>query len=261
MKIALSSLDQSWKNKVENRIKCEQHCVVANENNAQMIVFPEMTLSGFCMDAEELAEPIENSESVALFQELACKYNLYILFGYIVENEGFYNRAVIINPKGRSILHYDKIHLFSPADEDKTFMAGDDLSVVKIADLRIGLSICYDLRFPELYSALAHSCDLVINIANWPAKRVVHWDTLLRARAIENQYFTLGVNRTGIDGNKVSYCKSSVCYHPSGDMLLMKNLCDNLDLIDFNMSSLVSYRRDFSTLESRRIDLYSNFKR
>ncbi|BBJ00657.1 amidohydrolase [Ferrigenium kumadai] len=258
MKIAVSSLDQAWKNKAVNRIACERQCARAAKERAQLIVFPEMTLTGYCMEAESLAEVISDSETTHFFQSIARKYSIAVVFGYIAKDKGFYlNRAVLVDSKGIVLAEYDKIHPFVHAGEDRVFKGGEKLAVANIDNVNIGLTVCYDLRFPEVYTAMARRADLVINIANWPARRFLHWDTLLRARAIENQYCMLGVNRTGTDGNGVEYCKSTCCYFPSGEKLPMIALEDTLDLIVLDTQALGNYRAEFPTISSRRDAVYA----
>jgi predicted amidohydrolase len=259
IKLAISSLDQVWKDKAENQAACDKHCKAAAEAGVDLIVFPEMTLTGFCMDAEELSESPDGSETVSFFKELAVRYRLTILFGFIAKSSGYSNRAIAVDPEGQVIASYDKIHPFVHAGEDKIFTGGQRLSIFRIKGAIIGLTICYDLRFPELYSALSKQCNLVVNIANWPASRHLHWDTLLRARAIENQFYMLGVNRSGTDGKGVEYCKSSICYHPSGVAEPSRPITDSLDYINLDIESLESFRQSFPTLSSRREKLYASF--
>lgn len=261
MRIAISSLDQRWKDKYANMAQCERHCAFASKRQAQLVVFPEMTLTGFCMDAESLSETSSSSETNEFFASLARRCGLFILYGYIAKEGNYYNRASLVDPQGVVRAQYDKVHPFVHAGEDRVFSGGTELAISQIDNFKIGLTVCYDLRFPELYTAMSSDCDLVVNIANWPAKRAVHWDALLKARAIENQYYMLGVNRTGVDGNGIDYCRSSKCYHPSGESLPMDPLVECLDLINLDMSSLASMRLNFPTLSSRREDIYAAFRK
>jgi predicted amidohydrolase len=258
MRIAISSLNQVWEDKTQNRLLCEKHCEVAAYNQADIIIFPEMTLTGFSVNSVRMAESIENSKTISFFKELAQRHKLHIIYGLLLRKEGgFYNRANIVSPKGEIVNNYDKIHLFKFSEEEGLFSAGDLVCTVKINNIRVGITICYDLRFPELYSAM-QKCKLVINIANWPKDRILHWDSLLKARAIENQFFMLGVNRTGTDGNGLEYIKSSVCYHPDGRDVKFKiiDFDQTIDLLDLDFESLEEYRGSFNTVSSRRNNLY-----
>jgi len=118
------------------------------------------------------------------------------------------------------------------------------------------LTICYDLRFPELYSTLAKDCDLVVNIANWPQRRVAHWRRLLQARAIENQVFMVGVNRTGTDGNGFVYERSSGVVNPNGEFLSPGATAGEVDWYEVRRQELLDFRQGFSTRQDRRSDFY-----
>jgi predicted amidohydrolase len=118
------------------------------------------------------------------------------------------------------------------------------------------LSICYDLRFPELYSALATTCDVLVNIANWPTRRGAHWTTLLRARAIENQVYVIGVNRTGVDGAGLNYERSSALVDPNGDVVSPLLHEDALDIHEVTRQGLTDFRAAFSTRQDRVPHVY-----
>ena len=125
--------------------------------------------------------------------------------------------------------------------------------------LRIGCAICYDLRFPELYAAMAQDCDAIITIANWPQRRIAHWRTLLVARAIENQLFSFGVNRIGSDGNGLSYEKSSMAVSPEGTVLSPVVERGEMDIYEINPDEARSYRDNFPTVRDKRLELYRTF--
>jgi len=121
--------------------------------------------------------------------------------------------------------------------------------------MKIGLTICYDLRFPELYSAYGKECDLIVNMANWPSKRVGHWNTLLKARAIENQLFIIGVNRTGNDGNNLDYVESSNLYNANGDKL-NPEIFENMKIYKLNENFTIELKNKFNTTNDRKIEFY-----
>ena len=122
----------------------------------------------------------------------------------------------------------------------------------------VGLTICYDLRFPELYSALGAGSDLIVNIANWPAKRLDHWNTLLRARAIENQIFIVGVNRTGKDMNGLEYVQSSVIINSNGEVLRPFFSEGALDIFDVDTDFTKVLKQNFSSTKDRNLDFYKS---
>lgn len=256
MKIALVSLDQEWEDKEKNITQCIEYVKKASSENVDLIVFPEMTLSGFSMNIEFISENEGDSKSLKSFQKIAKEYKISIIFGLVIKDgKKAKNRVYFINHQGKVLDSYDKIHPFSFAGEDKYFNSGDELTIIKFLGLNIGLSICYDLRFPELYSALAKECDVVINIANWPARRVDHWTTLLKARAIENQIFVIGVNRIGTDGNNLKYVKSSWAFNANGDLLEPMPI-GNMDIVNISMYEYKNFIKSFSTTQDRKVDLY-----
>ena len=192
MKIALVSLNSVWEDKQSNLISVE-NCIKSIGNNAEYIIFPEMTLTGFSVYNLDLAEDLENSESIKYFQQLAKKYNLNIIFGLLISRENnIYNSCIAVNKNGHISASYEKIHLFSFSGEDKFIKSGNEIISLSW-DGGWGLSICFDLRFPDLYQILSKQNLILLNIANWPKDRVLHWKALLRARAIENQSFMINL--------------------------------------------------------------------
>lgn len=123
----------------------------------------------------------------------------------------------------------------------------------------MGLTICYDLRFPELYNVLSTQYELIVNIANWPAKRVEHWDALLKARAIENQIFVIKVNRTRTDGNGLDYLKSTQAINPNGDQMVATYSDEQIDIVNIDSDLITKYRKLFSTTQDRKPALYKSF--
>jgi predicted amidohydrolase len=172
------------------------------------------------MKASEFAEEL-TGESFSFFSETAQKYSAHILAGFIEKSEKkFFNALLHISPEGKLVKSYRKMHPFSYSTEDKNYSKGEDTVITKINDFSTGLSICYDLRFPELYRQYAKKkVDMIVVIANWPDTRIEHWRTLLRARAIENQCYVLGVNRVG-DDPKLKYPGFSSIIDPMGNEII-----------------------------------------
>lgn len=256
MKIATVSLDQVWEDKEANLNLCEKYLISASKEKAELIIFPEMTLTGFSTNINKIAEEQSGSETIENFKKLALEYKIAILFGVVIKDGSkALNKSIFINESGNIIGEYSKIHPFSFSGEDRYFNAGKKLSIVNYKDHKIGLTICYDLRFPELYSAYGKECDAIVNIANWPKKRVEHWNTLLRSRAIENQLFVVGVNRTGIDGNGLEYEESSVVFNASGENVeFIKK--DNMKIYDIDKNFTKKFREAFNTINDRKVELY-----
>jgi omega-amidase len=260
MKIALSTLDQAWENKQENLIACTKLAEKAHENDVELLIFPEMTLTGFSLNTLDIAEESESSNSLHRFADIAKNHKMGVVAGLILKtNNEFQNCAVAFNRNGRQLCQYAKIHPFSITGENQYISGGTKLSVFKFENIRFGLTICYDLRFPLLWTALADKCDCIINIANWPAKRIEHWYVLLQARAIENQVYIIGINRIGTDGNGLQYTESSRAYGPDGTMLSSVVVDESLSIIEIEQSMVEKYQQEFPIRKDRRTTLYDNF--
>jgi predicted amidohydrolase len=215
MKTGLIQYDPEWENKNQNKDKLTW-LISNNYEKQELLVFPEMTLTGFTMKASDFAEDLKG-ESFTFFSEMALKYSIHIIAGIIEKEEKkYFNSLLHVNPEGKLVKTYRKIHPFSYSTEDKHYTKGEEISVTKINDFTAGLSICYDLRFPELYRLYAKKkAEVLIVIANWPDTRIEHWRALLKARAIENQCYVLGVNRVGNDP-KLKYPGLSSIVDPMG---------------------------------------------
>jgi len=218
MKVNLVQYSPVWEDKTEN-IKILRG-MIDEKCKDSLIIFPEMTLTGFTMKASQFAEGL-NGLSFSFFSEMAVKYNSEILAGIIENQEGkYFNTLLSINRKGELKSAYRKIHPFSYSSEDKHYSRGENPVIAEIMGFKTGLSVCYDLRFPELYRVYGKErVSLIVNIANWPDTRIDHWRTLLKARAIENQCYVAGVNRTGRDP-KLNYPGFSSIFDPMGKELI-----------------------------------------
>ena len=259
MRVALVSLHQVWEKKDENFQACYSYAQRAKAKGAELVIFPEMTLTAFSMNTNDTAEACATSETVELFKELARELQIAIVFGVVFrEGDKATNNALMVDCAGNIKGSYSKIHPFTFAGEDKVFNGGNEICIIKLEAMTIGLTICYDLRFPEIYSALGNQCDLIINIANWPAKRVEHWNVLLKARAIENQLFMVGVNRTGTDGKGLEYMKSSQVISPNGELLNPVILEDELDFFDIDLEFISIFKQSFSTTQDRKSEFYKS---
>lgn len=225
MKIALLQMNTCWEYKDKNIEKAESLIKKASENSCDVAVLPEMFNTGFSMDISKIAEG-KNGKTDKALREFSKKYRIYIIAGYAIKyksEEKGKNIAAIYNKKGERIASYTKIHPFSYAKENEYYFSGDEIIVFEINDTPSSVFICYDLRFPEIFRRVARNVYIIFVIANWPSSRIDHWDALLKARAIENQCFIVGVNRTGIDGNNISYNGSSQIISPTGEIILKLN--------------------------------------
>lgn len=223
MKLTLVQYNPEWENKTANMKKLltmlQSKTIVGN-----VLIFPEMTLTGFTMNASSMAENMRR-KSLNFFSDFAVDKKVHVFAGLIEQSgKNLYNSLVHLDTNGKLKTKYQKIHPFSYSNEDKFYTAGKKLSIAKVDEWKIGLSICYDLRFPELFRFYAkQKVDLIINIANWPVTRIEHWRTLLKARAIENQCYVAGVNRVG-DDKKFHYNGYSSVFDPMGkEIISVKN--------------------------------------
>lgn len=260
MRVALISLDQAWEDKARNFQACRFFLQKAKIQGVELVIFPEMTLTAFSMNTEKTAEDAATSATVSLFQGLAAEFQIAIVFGVVFrDDDKALNMALAVDSAGIVKMRYGKIHPFSFAGEDKVFNGGTEICYARLWGMTVGLTICYDLRFPEIYSALARHCDLIVNIANWPARRVEHWNILLKARAIENQLFMIGVNRTGADGNGLQYIKSSQVINANGELLSSDMSEAELDIFDIDSEYTGKLMQTFFTTQDRKPTLYKSF--
>lgn len=258
MKVALVSLNQSWENKADNKQKVGETLALIAEHctNTDLVVYPEMTLTGFTMESQKVKEDELSSETITFFKEQAKKYKVSIAFGVVLsKGEKATNNLVVVSEQG-VLATYAKIHPFSYAGENDYYQAGDELKKLTIGGATIGLTICYDLRFPELYQAYSKDCSVILNIANWPERRVSHWRVLNKARAIENQVFMIAVNRIGTDGKGLQYVFSSHIVSPYGEELKGTSLSEEVVVYDLNLEEVAQYRAEFPVKNDRKITLY-----
>ena len=260
MRIALSMLDQAWENKERNLEACIKLADKSFKSHADLLIFPEMTLTGFTLNTPTIAEESDSSASLHSFANMATTYNMAVIAGLVLKTDGlFQNCAVAFDRNGDQLCRYAKIHPFSFSGENRYVSGGEELSAFEYEGMRFGLTICYDLRFPLLWYALADKCDCIVNIANWPAGRVDHWRTLLQARAIENQVYVIGVNRVGFDGNGLEYTESSYAFAPDGSMVKSVVVDEGLSVVDVEASVVKACQESFPVLNDRRHFLYKNF--
>jgi len=232
----------------------------AARRGCDVIVFPEMSDTGYDVSVIEKAASAWDEKPLATLQAAAVKHGLHVVAG-LSERDGkrLYNSTAVINPRGELTGKYRKAHLYTcaPVNEDRCFGAGDALAVVDIGGFRCGLMICYDLRFPELARALAlKGADVLILTSAWLFPRVAHWNTLLAARAIENQVYVAGCNRVGTDAG-TTFCGSSAIIDPYG-IVVAAGATDRNELVigEVSRDTLVWVRGKMPVLRDRRADLY-----
>ncbi len=243
MKIAGLNQDIIWKDKNANFRLIEKSFA---ETNADLFLLPEMFSTGFCMEPAEIAD--KNEETLTWMKQFAAEKNAAVSGSASVKvGESFYNRMYFVKPCGETSF-YDKRHLFSYSGEDEVYSAGKSRIIVEYLGFRILLQVCYDLRFP-VFSRNRDDYDVILYVANWPAKRVEAWEHLLKARALENLAYVFGLNRTGTDGNDLEYPESSHCFFADGKEVSQKD--GNILTAEISLQKLEKFRENFGFLNDR----------
>jgi predicted amidohydrolase len=216
LKTALIQSHLLWENPEANR-KMFAEKLGSIPNDVDLIILPEMFTTGFTMNPQHIPED-EKQKTIEWMQEWAQKKDVAIAGSMVNPEEGkFYNRLWFVHPNGMS--SYDKKHTFTLAGEDKVYEAGSSKIVLEYKGFKICPMICYDLRFP-VWARNMEDYDILMYVANWPKPRIEAWDTLLKARAIENMAYCVGVNRVGIDGLGHEYSGHSAVYDVLGNRLV-----------------------------------------
>ncbi|MBV1924093.1 MAG: amidohydrolase [Flavobacteriaceae bacterium] len=220
LKITIIQSDLVWENPSAN-LKLFSEKIESISEKTDLIVLPEMFATGFTMNAQTLAED-ESGASVSWMISEAKKYNTAITGSLIISEKGlFYNRLFFVFPDG-SYKVYNKRHTFTLAGEHNTFARGNEQIILNYKGWKICPLVCYDLRFP-VWARNTMNYDILLYVANWPERRISAWDALLKARAIENMTYCIGVNRTGLDGNEHQYVGHSAVYDVLGEQISTKD--------------------------------------
>lgn len=235
-----------WEDKKAN-LKMLQQKIESIKEKTEIVILPEMFTTGFSMKPEMLAETMDG-ETVQWMKRIAAEKKIILTGSVIIEEDGkYFNRLIWMLPNGKYGV-YDKRHLFAFADEHFHYAAGNKRLIASVKGWKINLQICYDLRFPVWTRQDFQSenkYELLINVANWPEKRTIAWKTLLRARAIENQCFVAGVNRTGFDGEKINYNGDSTIIDPLGEILYEKNKKEDIFTFTLKKEKITETRERF----------------
>jgi predicted amidohydrolase len=248
MKIALLQVPLVWENPIANRKYFEEKINAITEN-VDLIVLPEMFTSGFSMNPKSVAETMQG-ETILLLQSLAKAKNSAITGSVVIQDNGkFYNRLVFVFPSGE-VKTYNKKHLFTLAGEDKIYTSGTEKIIIEYKGFKICPLICYDLRFP-VFARNTEDYDVLIYVANWPKPRINAWDALLKARAIENMCYTIGVNRIGTDQNHHDYSGRSQTIDFLGNYLIEPQETEGVFITNLDKNKLLESRQKFGFLNDR----------
>jgi predicted amidohydrolase len=219
VKVAALQHDIVWEDAPATFAHLAPMVAFAADDGVRLAVLSEMFSTGFSMNADRVAEAVDGPSTEFLVEQ-ATAHAMWLCASVAIRHVGEdkpSNTCVLAAPDG-TVHHYRKLHPFSYAGEHEQYAAGDAFATIDVDGLRCSLFVCYDLRFADEFWALAHDTDCYIVPANWPASRRDHWRTLLRARAIENQSYVVGVNRIG-DGGGVAYVGDSAIIGPFGEEL------------------------------------------
>lgn len=257
LKIGICQTDISFENKEQNLINAEKYIQKCAKMGAELVLFPEMSMTGFSMNPERIYETTKENITLNTMTEYASYYKVAVGFGYVLKENGYTNRYTIVDSMGNIICDYAKIHPFSYAGEEKVYNKGEKLSYGKIGNFTICPLICYDLRFPELFVAASKYADVIVVPANWGGARNSHWRLLLQARALENQCYVIGVNRVGKDPDTY-YVGNSLVANPYGSIEC--ELGDEEDIIisSVDLNTIKKFRSEFPVRRDRRQDIYGN---
>lgn len=248
MKIALIQAPLVWENPKANRNYFERKIKSVSEE-IDLIILPEMFTTGFTMEPKNLWETMDG-ETISLLKNLAKAKGAAITGSLIIkENDKLYNRLVFVFPSGE-VQNYDKRHLFSLAGEEKIYAAGKEKLIVDYLGWKICLLICYDLRFP-VFARNSEDYHLLIYTANWPTQRIHAWNTLLKARAVENMAYTIGVNRIGDDANDYPHIGHSQVVDFLGEFVLEPQESEGIFEVELDKNQLLETREKYGFLDDR----------
>jgi len=256
LNIALIQTDNVWENKLQNLQNLSKKIAIIHES-VDIIVLPELFSTGFTMNAKPVAEDMQGL-SVTWMLDKAKEKSCVVLGSLIIsDGDKIYNRLVVAfppdNQRDGKIKYYDKRHLFSYAGEEKVFFAGTKKMIFEYKGFKICPLVCYDLRFP-VWARNTEDIDVLVYVANWPNARIYAWDTLLKARAIENLCYVIGVNRVGADNNKLVYTGHSAVIDTLGKTILdFKEGEENVKTIILEKKHLTETRNKLRFLDDRDI--------
>ncbi|MBE3142420.1 MAG: carbon-nitrogen family hydrolase [Planctomycetes bacterium] len=262
MKIACIQFAILWEAPEANFERVKVLIKEAKQNGAELICLPELFSTGVTRNSDKFAEQ-EDGKTGKFLSEQAKKNDTYLLGSFIEkskEKKSLPKNAVIVfNPKGKLVCKYQKNHVFTYGNEDKAYSNGKGISCFKMNAFVFYPFICYDLRFPELFRIAierANEANVFIIPANWPNPRKDHWVTLLRARAIENQAYVIGINRCG-NSPELSFFGSSMIVSPKGEIIAQSGEAEETILADLRPEEVNEWRTTFSVLKDKRTKYYS----
>jgi predicted amidohydrolase len=247
LKVTLIQSELHWQ-EIDANLAMFEEKIWSIKDTPDIIILPEMFSTGFTMETGKLAEP-PNSKTYRWMAQMAAQTKALVIGSCIIKDgTSFYNRLHAVRPD-KQYQYYDKRHLFRMAEEHNHYSQGSKKVIVEWKGWKILPLVCYDLRFPVWSRNTAKEnvldYDLAIYVANWPAVRISAWDTLLKARSLENLSYTIGVNRVGEDGNQIKYNGHSAIYDPKGDSLSYMVDREDIQTTSLSYDNLIAFREKF----------------
>lgn len=253
MRVAGIQLDIAWEDKKANFDRVRALVGAAKLPRGAFVLLPEMFATGFSLNVSRVAEN-PGGETEAFLASLAVDHGVTVCGGVVTraaDGRGL-NQSVTVGPGGRLLARYSKIHPFSYGGETEHYAPGTEVVTYAVDSVPVASFVCYDLRFPEIFRNAAKKGSLVMTvIANWPEPREAHWLALLKARAIENQAFVIGVNRCGRDP-KLAYSGRSQIIDPRGTVLAEGKTGEGVFGADLDLAGQASYRKEFPALQDMK---------
>ena len=257
MKVHLIQFSPLWEDKEANFTRVENLIQKSSSEPGSLVVLPEAFATGFSLNLQVTCDG-EPEQTHAFLSRLSSTHKIWILAGLITPDPDSAmgkNIAVLFNPEGERVGEYQKMHPFTPMGEDKVHLVGQEPQIFSIGNFLLSPVLCYDLRFPELFrSSVKKGANLFVVLASWPDSRMSHWHALLLARAIENQAYVIGVNRTGSDPNH-KYVGGSKMIDPMGKTLVEAATLEELVSFTLEHRFMEDWRSSFPALQDIREDL------
>lgn len=243
LRLTMMQTDMAWEDK-ERNLDAVEALLAKVAGKTDLVVLPEMFTTGFSMNSQALAETTAGP-TVQRLKDWAGRFDTALAGSFIALDGGArYNRGFFISPDAEQ--YYDKRHLFRMSDERNHYSAGDGSLVVSHKGFNIRLLVCYDLRFPVWARNVDNHYDLLLYVANWPESRILAWNTLLQARAIENLAYVCGVNRCGVDGYDLRYNGNSLLADPRGTIVAhFRDGGPRVETHEISLDDLTAFREAF----------------
>jgi omega-amidase len=252
MRVATAQMDIAWHDRSANHTKARHMAAQAKKAGAELLILPEMFSTGFSMDTSITPEPL-GGPTPTLLRSLAQEHGMAVIGGFVLsgKDNAPLNVSLAVDRDGNDLALYAKIHLIALLDENKHYLPGEKPAPFKLHGFGAVCFVCYDLRFPEVFRAVAEDCALMIVIASWPSARQAQWDILLQARAIENQCFVIGANRVG-EGGGHTFTGGSAVIDPLGTVLAHGGEREILLLEDIDPEKAFEVRSSLPFLKDRK---------